>query len=358
MSDERPSPEMDFDEKFEEKPQHGPSPRVRRRASLFWPLLLIGAGTVLLLQELDFIQIESWASLWRYWPILLILGGLDILLGRRSFLGGLLGALISLALVVGVIALIFSFDDNENRLIDLNQVALERASVEHPLGDNQEADVTLNLNRWPTSVSALDDSSNLIEGEIEYVGELEFDTNENNGRAEVDLRVRDRDGDGLNWFLAEDGRWEIKLSPKVELTLDLDAGSGSGEYDLSELQISELDIDGGAGSFDLMLPDERNMIVYIDAGSGSIDLVLPERGTAEMEVDGSSGSFRMTLPDSMAVRLELDDGTGSLNAGDRFVLVEGERNGDGVWETEDWDRSENRILIRFNQRSGSITFDY
>ena len=64
----------------------------RRGPDLFWPIILIGAGIIFLLSNLGVITGNPWPILWNLWPVLLIVIGLDILFGRRSMLGGLIGA--------------------------------------------------------------------------------------------------------------------------------------------------------------------------------------------------------------------------------------------------------------------------
>ena len=41
-------------------------------------------------------------NLWDYWPVLLILAGLDVLFGRRSFLGNLIVLLLTLVVIPAV----------------------------------------------------------------------------------------------------------------------------------------------------------------------------------------------------------------------------------------------------------------
>ncbi len=61
----------------------------RRGPDLFWPIILIGAGVIFLLANLGIIPSNPWPLIWNLWPVILIVIGLDILLGRRSLLGGL-----------------------------------------------------------------------------------------------------------------------------------------------------------------------------------------------------------------------------------------------------------------------------
>ena len=123
------------------------------------------------------------------------------------------------------------------------------------------------------------------------------------------------------------------LDPNVSLDLTLDAGSGSCDFDLDELQISDL---------------------FLDVGSGSVDLTLPDDSTFESRINGGSGSLVINLPEDVGARVMLESGSGSFRPDERFRLVEGERHGDGVWETDDLGASEHTIEFRVDQGSGSI----
>ena len=57
-------------------------PRLRRPGSAFvWPLLLIAAGIVLLLQNFGMLD---WDALKQWWPVGLIAAGLLMLIPRRD----------------------------------------------------------------------------------------------------------------------------------------------------------------------------------------------------------------------------------------------------------------------------------
>ncbi|HSV84961.1 MAG TPA: DUF5668 domain-containing protein, partial [Levilinea sp.] len=62
----------------------------RRPYSIFWPLLLIAAGVLLLLNALGQVQGDFWGFFVRLWPLLFIAGGLDSLYRRESFVSPIL----------------------------------------------------------------------------------------------------------------------------------------------------------------------------------------------------------------------------------------------------------------------------
>src|SRR5438132_4034551 len=88
-------------------PQPPPQPYAQdphwryRRAPILWPFLLIAAGVIFLLNNLEVLPWSVWNQLWRLWPLILILIGLEILLGRRSPALSFLLILLILAAGVG-----------------------------------------------------------------------------------------------------------------------------------------------------------------------------------------------------------------------------------------------------------------
>ncbi|MCL5996038.1 MAG: DUF5668 domain-containing protein, partial [Chloroflexi bacterium] len=58
----------------------------RHHISLFWPIVLIGLGVVLLLNNTNVLPGNAWDWIWRLWPIVFIAWGLDGLL-RRELVG-------------------------------------------------------------------------------------------------------------------------------------------------------------------------------------------------------------------------------------------------------------------------------
>ena len=308
----------------------------RRPPSLFWPLVLIGAGVILLLSNLGYLPWQLWNVLWRLWPLLLVALGIDLLIGRRSMVGAIVSALLILALIGGVVAVVF-FAQNIPALVELAQpVELRTEHVEYPLAGVERALVHIDWTSAPGYLSALRDSPNLIEGDVAYRGQLIFDVDVRGDRADVNLDSHYTSP----WFgpfdfgeQAEE-RWDVRLSPKVSLDLTLDAGSGPCDFDLTGLQVSNL---------------------FLDAGSSPIDLALPSESTFEVRMDGGSGPVAIILPESMGTRVVLDSGSGPFRPDERFRLVEGERNRDGVWETDNFRTAEHTILLEIDQGSGPIS---
>ncbi len=84
----------------------------RRSPGLFWPIIFIGGGVILLLSNLGYLVVNSWAMLWQLWPVLLIVIGLDVMFGRRGLWGSVISAFLALIVIAGVVALLFAAQSN------------------------------------------------------------------------------------------------------------------------------------------------------------------------------------------------------------------------------------------------------
>jgi len=205
--------------------------------------------------------------------------------------------------------------------------------VEHPLGEITHARVSVDWTSSPGYLSALSDSNKLIEAEVAYRGELAFDVDVDGDRADVSL---DSYLQGLSYgsldFDDPDAVWNVKLHPKPQYDLVLDSGSGSCEYNLTELQVRSIELDTGSGGVRLRLPSGSDITGEFDTGSGSVDIIIPE---------------------SLGVRIELDAGSGPFRPDDRFVKITGDDD-EGVWQTENYPDAEYTLELEIDQGSGAI----
>ncbi len=75
---------------------------IYRRENYVAPVLMIGIGAIILLNNFNYIQVGSWLVFVRLWPVLFIAWGLDLLVGRRGLWSALIGVALGLALTAAV----------------------------------------------------------------------------------------------------------------------------------------------------------------------------------------------------------------------------------------------------------------
>jgi hypothetical protein len=310
--------------------------RRRRAPSFFWPIVLIGAGVLLLLSNLGYISSSTWNVLLQLWPVLLIAFGIELLFGRRSMVGALISGLLILVLLGAVVAAVFISPQIPALSGLVEAPAWRTEQVEYPLGSIQQATVNIDWSSLPGTVRALQSSSSLVQGEIAYRGNLVFDVRVRDNQADVEIGQRFTGA----WFgpfdvlRGGDHRWVLGLNPNVGLDLRVNGGSGPCTLDLWGLQLDTLNV---------------------DVGSGPIDLSLPAGDTFNATIVGGSGPLTILVPSGTGVRAVLDSGSGPFHPGEQFALVSGEQRGDGVWESADWQTAKQQIELRIDQGSGPVT---
>lgn len=343
--------------------------------SVFWPVLLIGVGIIWLLGSLNLLPVPSLRLLLRLWPLALVFIGLYILIGRRS---PIIGGLIGIGFIALVIALLFLAPtlglepEGELKTLQFNE----------PLGGTTSADITLDLERYPTTIDSLSSSEMLIEAELDTLTDVSFSAR---GNQEKIVRLEPAGDYGFfsfDWdsLLMRDASWEIGLSPDVPIELYVDVGSGSAILDLMDLNLSALEVDGGSGSttltlpasassysanidgssgsFDIEIEDDAKIAFAIDVGSGSFNIVIGNSSTIEAEIDGGSGSLTINVPKNAGVRVIIrDSGSGSVHIPGNYTLVDdlGDDDRDiGIWESDGYNDALHRIEVTFDPGSGSF----
>ncbi len=291
-----------------------------RRPSLFWPIILIGAGVILLMYNLGLLRVDLWPLLWNMWPVILIIIGLDILLGRRSIVGGILSAVFAL-LLVGLIVAVLFVAQNHPSLINVGAPELHSERIAYPLDDIRQAEVSINFPGGAGDIVALEDSANLLEGQVYYYGYLtnKFSASGTTARVQLDSY---RGSVGPIWWNVSQEKWTLGLNPRPEYNLTLDTGSGIYELDLRQFTLRSL---------------------KLSSGSGSVRLTLPERGQYQCKIEAGSGSLNIHVPEGVAVRVEYDAGSGGFDA-PGLRKVSGGR--DGVYESADFSQAGDYVIIR------------
>jgi hypothetical protein len=301
----------------------------RRGPDLFWPIVLIGVGVILLLVNLNVITGNPWPIILNLWPVILIVIGLDILFGRRSLLGGAIGALLGLLLIGGIIVLLIVQPNWPG--FNFGNATLQTHHITTPLNQIQTADVSINFTSGQNRLYALTDSDKLIDGDVSYYGDLAFDVNASNDRANV--RIDSRWSGFTFGSLGGGEKWDIGLNTKPAYNVTLDMGSGGSNLDLSQLTLT-----GGT----------------LNMGSGGVELRLPASGKYTLRVDGGSGSLNIRVPGDVGLRVEYQRGSGGFNPTSRLSVVSGEQGRDATYETENFGTAANTITLNIDGGSGSI----
>ncbi|MEN8241902.1 MAG: DUF5668 domain-containing protein [Chloroflexota bacterium] len=351
--------------------------KYNRPPNFFWPVILIGAGAILLLSNMGIVDLEFFdlINLIQLWPLLLIAIGINFLFGQRV---SWLGSLLSLGLGLAVVAF---FLLAPGYIEPFSSADMITESFADPLAGAESARVSLDFDSGTLKVFPLTDSNNLVEVDVTHDQDLTFNAS-GSARRNISLNLDNELSIGfIGFFEDQQIVGEVGLHPGLPIELSVDVGGGSAELDLTGLDMTDLQVSSGSGSIKLTYP-ESSLPVDLSAGSGSINVQtsagseleleaevgsgrirveIAEGVYGEVELQSGSGGITVYLPEGTAVRVDGTTGSGSVRVPGDFVRVSGSDriSGDsGAWESPGFDDADQQLVIEFSIGSGSFKLVY
>jgi hypothetical protein len=142
-----------------------------------------------------------------------------------------------------------------------------------------------------------------------------------------DLKIR-QPGTAHTYIGNTKYRWDLQLSNKVPIDLELHFGAGQARLDLASLQLRGVEVNMGVGELDM-------------------DLRGPVKHSYNVTIHGGVGQATVRLPVEAAIYAEAHGGIGSIN-------VRGLQKRGDYWTSESWEKSENRIRVEVHGGIGEI----
>jgi hypothetical protein len=362
------------------EPSFDPGRRPRRRyryRSVFWPLVLIGAGVIWLLYAFGAFSSSNLAVVGLVWPVFVIGIGVDLLLGHRSIIAGAVVGVVTLGVVISLMAV-------GPGLGWVGGTELKTETFSTPVGEAAQAQVELGLSGYSTSVHALLEASGverpLISAKVTHRGSVTFKAE---GATEKNVQLRS--DSGWQWWqrIGNDTEtpWDIGLARGVPLNITVLASSGSSTIDLTGLRVRRLEVDASSGDSQVVLPsddagsatlpqfdlqsssgrmevrapDGSAFMMNVQMSSGDTQVKLGKDATADVRFRGSSGQFVLTVPAGQAVRVEVRQiSSGDVKLPGTLERVSGSGD-EGVWETSGYQTAGNGVdLLIESMSSGTV----
>jgi Toastrack DUF4097 len=361
-------------------PSAQPGPKDRRRyryRSLFWPIVLIGAGVIWLLYSLDIVSASNLAVLGLVWPVFVIGIGVDLIVGHRSPLAGAIVGIVTVGIVVALMAIGPSVGW-------VGSTELKTETLSTPVGEATQAEVELGLSGYGASLHALPVTTGpdrpLLEAAVTYRGTIVFST-----EGTTDKVVTLKSSGGWQWWqrIGSDTQtpWDIGLDPSLPMSVTVEASSGSSTLDVSGLQLRKLVVEASSGDSQVILPVADPLSAYrtdiqlksssgrmdvqasdgaafgmsVKMSSGDTRVALGKDTSADISFEGSSGQFVLTVRAGQALRVEVKRvSSGDVSLPDGLTRVSGEGD-EGVWQTPGYESASSRVnLVVESISSGSV----
>lgn len=251
--------------------------RRSRGPRLFFPILLIVVGVVILLNNVGILPWSIWLSIGQLWPVVLILLGIEILVGRRnSWLGAVLAAVILIAVVV--VATFMTFTGHTFT----NSGTLQEQSFTQPLAGATQGNVNLTFPAGTVNVAALPaNDSSLVRATAALPPGLTLSQQQgiSDTTAESSISVQGSSRD-IFPFGNSNGhggvRLDALLSRHVPLTLRVEVGAGQSTFNLTDLAVQTFSLNAGAGQTTVYFPAAAGQTqAEINSGAGQLTLIIP-----------------------------------------------------------------------------------
>lgn len=253
------------------------------------PLLLIGLGILLLLQNLGLVSPDVWWLVARLWPLGLVLLGVQALLTGRmdwSALILLLAAVAVLSLVLGILP--------PAPGASAGQAGTTSSTFEQSLDGASSASVTVRYGASRLEIGHLDEPGLLARGSLTgYRGaQIRSSYQVSGGHGDLEVQIGARP-DGF--LIARDDQPEgsphtlrLDLTGAIPLDLNVDGGLGDARLDLRDLQVRTLQQAIGASRSEIILPAQGQTRAVIRAGAASIRIEVPEGVAARIQTSASA----------------------------------------------------------------------
>jgi hypothetical protein len=297
----------------------------RHGGSIVGPVILIGAGIVFLLNNMDVLPWSIWNQVWRLWPIVLIAIGLDLVIGRRNTA---LSLIIVLLLVGGGVAFLLY----NGGFQPMGELATTSLNV--PLSGAKSADITLDVGTGNLTLDSSANSESLATGTLEYYqgrNTPQQSVSTVGGQEMLSLSQNDSNGFDLG-FLFGGGRspqWNVHLDPKVPMTFKANLGTGNSAIDLSSSQANVVNIDSGTG----------NATVDFPANAGQVTSTI----------SGGVGNLNLTIPAGLETRIDVNTGIGNIDVDNRFT-----KQGDNTYITKGYNDAKNKLTLKLDVGIGNV----
>ncbi len=263
-----------------------------RRSQLFWGIILLLIGGLLLANEMGIKLPNNMSPMEFFWPIVLIFGGVWVLVGVFFRSSGNV--------------------ETENASIDLQGANNAYLKISHGAGE--------------LKVHSGANFNEIAHGS--FAGGLDHKATRNGDKLEVRMRPAKDFMDFPFFGSRAQLDWDVALNAEIPIALTLSLGANKSVLDLHDLNITDLKLETGAS-------DTR--------------LTLPARGRIRADLDLGAASLEVTIPDSLSARIRASLGAADMQIDEsRFP-----RNG-SYYQSPDYDSAANSVDMTIDAGAASI----
>jgi hypothetical protein len=285
-----------------------------KSSRLFWGLLIVLIGIILIGINFGYLTFDNWSSLWTLWPVIFVLIGISLIFGDESPVT----LILTLLILLGVAAYVFDFRSTQSRFLDEKNISASQDLSAEIISGAKRAEINFNIGAASAMISGKS-IGNLLSGSFsngypieikkELAGELEKITvTENVGRHFYAPRIRkERD-------------LVVDINELIPVSININSGANKLELDGTNILLESLTFNTGA----------------------SKNTVKIGKGIDEVKIEISSGAskFDLALPKEFAIVITSKSGLSSLD----YSSISMTKDGD-TYKTADFETNPKKVLV-------------
>jgi len=253
-------------------------------------ILLAVLSIVLLLYNYEVLNV----TLLKFWPVLLIVIGISTIVTRYKLKWYLTVPLWTMVIFIVCISLIYSLYQGSGVLTDTKVETLEQ-KLEDGVRDAQ---ISLEFGTGILSVTKIKNADLLFKGSFEsntdgFLPQADYSTE--NERAKLQVGFLKKEIKLLSLHTVN--KWDILLTDKIPIDLNINSGSSSSKIDLGGMMVRSLKFESGTSDAKIRF-SERNSIdlTRLDIQSGASKLQLLGLGNSSfrrLDLVGGVGEYTL-----------------------------------------------------------------
>lgn len=286
--------------------------------TLITGLLLVLIGEIFFLINLGY---GSWGNIYeisKYWPLLLILIGLAMF-----WRGSLPRVLAYLVIILSVLAvglyMIMEQQPDAQEITVKTPLNISQQQYPEVIQGNLDIDYgggKLLISPGTQDLLLADFGNRQIKQQIEANGQV------------LDINLSQNQ---FNWNPATDklNHWQLKISPDLVWSLDIDAGAIDGNIDLTGIPLRELNCNLGAGN------------ILFTLGSNGVN--------SKMDIESGASNIKLKIVNDTGIRIKMN---GALNSSNLEKL--GWANTDGYYISPNYQQAASKIDCEIDLSLGNL----
>ncbi len=244
-------------------------------------LLIAGFGGILLAGNLGYITMSAWELIIKGWPLILIGAGLDFIIGRRSAIRTIFSLVLAFMLIAGLVW-----------IAELSiPGAVSTRDFQQEYDGESELDLQISRTAGMVRLLSANSNENLVEAQLDLARNEVMEPQVELSQKSAFIRLAsDRNNFPGVSRQSVGSEWEIRVHPEPELTAKSVLVMGESSLDLRGMNVETIKCETVLGKTDIYLSDDLGAEYDISGAIGKITIYVPEGVALRLDADKAIGA--------------------------------------------------------------------